>query len=227
MRTSLLSLLFLVFFIPTQAQIGLSGYYDDYSLTSPDRSSIFDWESAEPGSGYTVALDYWFRLKTVRIEFLPTLAYSHFENAPMQEDLTYETWAGHFFLNTNFYLFNFLGDCDCPTFSKSDPIFKKGFFLQLSPGVSRFSSQVSSEQLLSVAGVNSNLLFSIGLGAGLDVGVTDFITVTPMARLRYYPNSEWVQSTGGEEPAPLVINNSFLQYQFGLRVGVRFDYRKY
>ena len=62
-------------------------------------------------------------------------------------------------------------------------------------------------------------------GLGLDIGVTDVVTITPLLRYKYYPDISW------HEVAPqfgIDINNlstSAGQLGVGIRLGIRLDYR--
>ena len=189
MRLSILALL-LICSTTLSAQFGFSG---SYLISQAD-----NWETpltingepviSLPGNGWQAGIDYWFRLKNVRIEFLPTLAFS-------QQNYTLSTLAAesqlsgfHFLLNTNFYLFDLEGDCDCPTFSKEGPSLQKGFFLQLSPGISYFD--FNFDEIDKVASTET-IAVSLGLGVGFDLGLSDLITLTPQAVARYYPAVQW------------------------------------
>lgn len=217
------------FSISSWSQVGISANYlsgeaDKWEVTpSTSSQNIINL----PGAGWQVGLDYWVRLKNLRIEFLPTLAVSQQEEDLSLSFSTLNTSmrAYHFFLNTNFYLFDFKGDCDCPTFSKQGPSLQKGVFLQLSPGYSAFNYTVlDSEAGVSIKNDNSSI--SIGVALGLDLGLSDFVTISPMIGARYYPSAEWdalALDTVFNFPAPIESESSLLQYTAGLRLGFRFD----
>ncbi|MEL7219735.1 MAG: hypothetical protein AAGJ93_00370 [Bacteroidota bacterium] len=209
------------------AQIGVSAHYLNGEADKWDvsPSSTLAGVIEMPGSGWQAGLDYWFRLKNLRIEFLPTLAVSQQEK-DLITNVKSEMRAYHLFINTNFYLFDFKGDCDCPTFSKQGPSLQKGVFLQLSPGYSVFNYTVlDSEAGFSVKNDDSGL--SIGLALGLDLGLSDFVTISPIIGARYYPTVEWealALDTIFTFPAtPAEAESSLLQYTAGIRLGFRFD----
>lgn len=192
------------------------------------------------GNGYSIGIDYWFRLKNYRIEFLPELNYSTFSNDlnlglivggsavdPTIEinfrNTTINTYS--LFFNTNFYLFDFKGDCDCPTFSKQGKTLQKGFFGQVSPGLSYFQQKFESPEgdFLSNA-----LAVSLGIGIGFDIGITDLVTFTPTVGVRYYPSVEWeaLKDFGNENTFKILDTNSSLtQFFAGARFGIRLDYQ--
>lgn len=197
------------------AQVGASAHY------VTDRSAARGLVTASdvPGTGWQVGVDYWFRLKQARIEFLPTLAYSSQSPSAVggTDDAT-STRGYHFYFNTNIYPFDLQGDCDCPTFSKQGPTFQKGFFVQLSPGMSYWDVEVDAGDQSTAS---ADWAFSAGAAVGFDLGFSDVFTLTPMAGLRYYPSVAW--ATPGLLPGEEVVHSGdWTQYQLGLRLGVGF-----
>ena len=180
-------------------------------------------------NGYSIGVDYWFRLKNARVEFLPELNYSSFAQT-FADDREINARFLSFFFNTNFYLFDFMSDCDCPTFSKQDHTLQKGFFIQVSPGLSYLSNKGLSFNLeLQAYTFSANsLAFSIGAAAGIDFGLSDLITLTPIAGLRFYPSAEWenLDEFTGDDPNRNIRDTatSILQYHAGIRLGLRFDH---
>jgi hypothetical protein len=178
-------------------------------------------------NNYTVGLDYWFRLKNYRIEFLPELNYTpSSKNFEIREGITNTAKVNlySFFLNTNFYLLDFAGDCNCPTFSKQGQFFKKGFFIQLSPGVTYFQQAVSR----TADRFSGNAFaFNLGAGAGIDIGITDVVTLTPLAGVRYYPKVTWESLPEVGDPVTVGLKSTespITQFFAGARLGFRFDY---
>ncbi|NUN99878.1 MAG: hypothetical protein HUU01_04595 [Saprospiraceae bacterium] len=213
------------------AQVGLNASY----FKAKDAS----WYIHSPGdqsaavalmeNGFSLGVNYWFRLKNYRVEFLPELgagfSETNWTRPDNNSDLTFRHTAINFFFNTQFYLLDIKGDCDCPTFSKEGPTFEKGLFLFLSPGATLLHTRANSATEMAD---EQTLSFNIGGGIGMDFGVSDFLTITPLLGLRYYPESNLPAL---EEVKPwLGPNYEFLttktltQYFAGLRVSVRFDY---
>lgn len=229
MLRSIYLALFFLFSISLQAQFGLSGHYLngqaekwEYTPLSTNEESI-----DLPGTGWQAGLDYWFRLPNARIEFLPTLAYSTQEQTIAGEFNSLDTRANafHFFFNTNIYFLDLEGDCDCPTFSKQGPGLQKGIFLQLSPGYSFFDFSINNDAIGEEYTAKDDG-FNIGVALGLDLGIADVLTITPMIGARYYPSLTW--STLGDEaglgfPEKVASESSLLQYHAGIRLGFRFD----
>lgn len=181
-------------------------------------------------NNFSFGIDYWFRLPNRRVEFTPEINFNttksnwSYNNDALQFNTTSTNFS--FFANTNFYIFDFKGDCDCPTFSKKGPELQKGFFFRISPGVSYFTGRLKTAD---DEFYGSEFAFSIGAGVGIDFGISDFVTLSPIAMLRYYPEIKWGSIAGvdagikeweyPEESSPLT------QIYLGLRLGIRFDYR--
>ncbi|RMF04619.1 MAG: autotransporter outer membrane beta-barrel domain-containing protein, partial [Bacteroidetes bacterium] len=180
---------FLLLSLQVFAQFGVSSAYLN-TQAEQWRSSGADPALSLPGTGWQLGVDYWFRLRNTRIEFLPTLAYSR-----RHADFNLEQTTGSstvqsvgFFLHTNFYLLDFKGDCDCPTFSKQGPALQKGLYVQLSPGVSYFDFTLTKP---TTELQDNDLNLNFGLALGLDIGLSEGLTLSPFAGLRYYPALEW------------------------------------
>ncbi len=213
------------------AQIGINGGYNlndaaNWKIVENDNSNNIVHDFFE--NSISFGLDYWFRLPNYRIEFTPELNYQNTKSTYQYDPLSFEANASilSFFANTNIYLFDLEGDCDCPTFSKKGPELQKGFFFRISPGISYFTTQVAIEGLEAKS---QNFAFNIGAGIGLDLGITEFFTITPIAVYRYYPTVEWTQfstvDAGIKEWDYPKDESSIGQIYLGLRVGLRFDYQ--
>lgn len=197
------------------AQFGLNGKY--LSFDAADLELSFTDVNGESlsnlnlGTGYSFGIDYWFRLPDKRIEFLPELNVSFAEE--QGTNLTFENNFYSFYFNTHIYLFDLASDCDCPTFSKQNDFLKKGFFLAVSPGISYVNSSLTLNEIQSE---DTMVAFSIGGGIGIDIGVSDLFTVTPMAGIRYFPNASW-------ELLNTELSSAITQFNVGLRLGFRLD----
>ena len=198
---------------------GFDNYIDEN--TNGNNDKIF-------ASNIGVGLDYWFRLKKYRIEFLPEVhmglkSSSDFENRATNTSLSY------FGLNFNsqIYIFDLEGDCDCPTFSKQGPSLSKGVFLNVSPGVLYNTKEIANE-LVEPTIKSNHLNFKIGIGVGYDIGINDLFTITPMFNYNLAPGLLFndLQNIGNIPPTPPIIESSLNQLQFQIRFGFRPDYVK-
>lgn len=223
----------LLFTWHANAQFGFNAKYlipgeDNWPyLTDNGSESSF---SRPYDKGWSAGLDFWFRLKNQRVEFLPELNYTQLSNSDLAL-IESETRIYSFFFNTNLYLWDFNGDCDCPTFSKQGPTLAKGLFIQVSPGVSYWDGNYRD----ALAQVNDeSFSFSIGGGVGFDIGLTDLVTFTPILQARYYPEVKLEGNLVAGENTPLpdlpvriTSTDSPLFWSVGARLGFRLDTSRY
>ena len=187
------------------------------------RSTFFDGvEGADPlelENGWEVGLNYWFRLPQKRVEFMPTIYFGTTKFAGAQDQGFSE--AG-FQFKVNVYPFDFGGDCDCPTFGKQGPHLEKGFFVQLSPGYALYMPEDGSIEFENKSGL------TFGGGIGLDIGLSNLVTITPIAGIRYgfSPIADVPYTDVNGEPNG-IDNPSLTTFQAGLQVSFRLDHRKY
>ncbi len=223
-----ISLAALVSLLPqkSQAQLGLNLRY----LGPIEAGWVLQNNTDQSGQevllnqGYEFGVDYWLYLEGLRIEFLPEITYSHLsiQNIP-EADLKSRGLGVH--LNTNIYVFDLQGDCGCPTFSKQGSFFSKGFFIQLSPGLLYQNQQINGTD--SEVSISSNsLAFSLGAAFGLDIGLSDRFTLTPIGGIRWLPSVPWEGlnelESNGIPWRPLEADPALLLWQAGLRFGFRF-----
>lgn len=225
MRKLFTSLAMAIFFpLILSAQFGLRAGYiqgeaEQWRISSP--AAITE----APGMGWQMGIDYWFRLPKLRIEFTPELNYAS-QSLNIVDGPELQTDWFSFFFHTNIYLLDLANDCNCPTFSKQNDFFAKGFFLQISPGVSMplFRNNLpTSNANPSIGKLSPNL----GAGLGLDLGISDLVTLSPQIGLRYYPELEWANAfpdQGLDQSFSIQDRSSSLwQWQAALRIGIRLD----
>jgi len=182
-------------------------------------------------NGQEIGLDYWFRLKSRRIEFLPQIAYSRSTTNVVGDDFVdgYKLDQLHLNFNTNIYFLDLKEDCDCPVFSKQGNLLTKGLFLQVSPGLVYSFEEINYNSNDPDHLHANDLSYKIGLALGLDIGITDFLTLTPMVGINYYPSVNWenfdllhYDATIGSS---IANETTIRQLQFGVRIGFRSDYK--
>lgn len=208
------------------AQFGLRVKYNS--------NKFVDWETAINNrfqadeqllsSGYEVGLDYWFKLKKRRIEFMPEVSYSIANTTYKSQDLDKINFSSfNFNFHTQIYALDMEGDCDCPTFSKQGPSINKGLFFHFTPGISYYQAEGTTTLVTSQSwpeNTSEGITFKAGIGVGMDIGVSDLVTVTPM--LSYYFASAMNWEKLGVDSQDISANPS--QLQFTLRLGFRPDY---
>ncbi len=208
MARCLILLLFIALPGISQAQFSINARY------VLGQSDVLAQESINQ-NGQHVSLEYNFRLKQRRLEFRPGIGYRTTFNG--------EFGDGHFSavdldLGVAIYPFDFAGDCHCPTFSKEGELFKKGFFLEVTPGISaqkfeRVDSRLSDHLPLPIQ--SKHFVGKIGGAAGLDIGIFRQLTLTPMISVTFLTSSDW---DGLNQDGTTSKLNDYLYYGFGMRI---------
>ena len=114
-----------------------------------------------------------------------------------------------FEMQTLFYPLDWFNDCQCPTFGKTNDFIKKGFFFTVAPFV---SSAISTPDSWNSA---SDLIWGLKAGAGLDVGLSDYVTLSPFVRLSYF-NDQIIRQSDVDKSSSITI-------QVGILLGLRWD----
>lgn len=234
--------LFLLISFSVFSQFGLSLKYANNDLNTWNSISgqYFTTDEDIHPQTLEIGLDYWFKLKNHRIEFFPELAIGAYKGVnytdAMQNNLNFRLLQYGLNFNTHIYFLDLEGDCDCPTWSKQGTFFDKGLFLMISPGLMMMNHQAIINDITDteIASLNNNkLAFKLGLGLGVDIGVTDLLTITPFVMYNYYPSvssqlfDETLAVTCLNCDLPLQESGALNQIQIGLRIGFRPDYKGY
>lgn len=221
--------LLFVFTDTVHAQFGARVKYNNMAFSDWETAlNKFDNNSNQSlfNHGFELGLDYWFRLKKRRVEFMPEVSYA-------SASTSYPSNLGLDRVNLSVFNFNFHsqiyaldmeGDCDCPTFSKQGPSLNKGLFFHFTPGLGYYTTNTSlSEGNSRSFGEAQGIVFRAGLGVGLDLGVSDLITITPILSYYFHSNMTWEDMPA---PGELLQNSadSPKLLQFTLRFGFRPDY---
>jgi len=218
MKSLLLLILLTTLSISLQSQVTISGKFVSHN------GDYLAETHSESGTGYEVGLGYWFRLKNKRIEFTPEIGFTNIDSelrgaTNNREDVLLEGFSG-FSINSNvlIYPLDFHSDCNvCPTFSKEGGLIKKGFHCVINPAYYRKSYQYGPLIDLAEEPVINDL--RLNLGAGLDIGVTNILTLVP--HITYGFSIIKNEVSFGD---PL---ESSRQLQAGLRAIFRFDKDKW
>ncbi len=230
MKKLLIAIIYLVSTSCMFGQINLSSYFS--KINAKDWQSQIDSKLGNQNNlnyqqAFSFGVSYWFRLPQRRIEFTPEISYADFEGQytyPNDGTFDVDIHFHQFNFHTNIYFLDFEGDCHCPTFGKQDPILKKGLFFQISPGVMFSSYNVNNGDISKATS------FQIGAGLGLDIGLSENFTITPIVRLKQHFNVNWVnldqyliEGNGDFENHDNLSN--ILQLEAGLQFGIR--WKKY
>lgn len=217
-------------------QIGIRTKYLSNGIDNGQESIFQQFNEDIPFTkAYAIGVDYWFRMKDKRIEFLPEIgfAYSKSSLGPEQARTEFSHSAIFFNLNARIYPMDFAGDCDCPTFSNQSTLIKKGFYFELSPGVALNNSSNDVEWTDAEGNIielGSNFTsYKIGLGAGLDIGVSNLLTINPYAMYNYHFNVDHISTNVPTDyiPSDPEYGTTQGQLELGVRFAIRFDAKNY
>lgn len=169
------------------------------------------------------AVDYWFRPEEIRTEYYVegTFSSANTTQSTVTQCCEYDLNSVGVAIRSHVYVFDFQGDCDCPTFKKEGGFLKKGFFLQYGAGAALWLKSID------VGANHNNVAIDLNAGAGFDIGISDLLTITPYTSYHYLPN---VNYDGFAESQPFPVgsdvadNTSVTRLRFGIRVGFRPDF---
>ncbi len=172
--------------------------------------------------------DYWMRLPNQRIEFYPNISFHQAKTrlignfAPGQLGTFTDIRLRQVGIGviTHFYLLDLLGDCECPTFSKQGSLIKKGFFLMAGLG-----GDYSQKSIGEAGFRDGNIDLKFSGGIGLDIGLSDLITISPFLQYQYYPHVSWHELGIPFNKGNVNVESSLGQFQMGIRIGLRPDYK--
>lgn len=208
-----------------------------------DQNSVSDWEDIVTaytsgsesivGSTHNLAVGYWLKpLKEYRWNVIPEISYGQSKseiNASETLNAEHKWNTIELTINNLFYPLNMESDCNCPTFSKDGNFFTKGFFVNASIGyaLNQFTITSFDQEYDS----SSNGL-KLGIGMGIDIGINDLLTLSPIINYNFRPQTEWEELRDhifGTSPQPsnyesLENSTTVTQWEFGIRANFRFDY---
>jgi len=233
LKTAIWCFILMVATTNVSAQFGLRLKYNQNNFNNwgDAFNERFGTDEKILSSGYEVGLDYWFRLKKRRVEFMPEISYSTSKTTFVNPTFNSINATGFSFnFNTQIYALDMEGDCNCPTFSKQGAGINKGLFFHLTPGFMYQKADVEMNPISSFIfeeNKNTDIVMKMGVGVGIDFGLSDLLTITPIISYYFYSGMNWqeLRVTGDPEVFSDVKQN-LRQLQLTLRLGFRPDYRK-
>lgn len=209
-----------------QAQIGITSNVNFHGVRTNENTSQSGFDPYEElDTGWEIAVNYWFRLPGKRVEFMPTLYYGFTRfDENFTSGLNEGLHEAGFQFKTNIYPFDFGGDCDCPTFGKQGPQLQKGFFLQLSPGFTYYRTE---NVFVQEAEAQEHTGFTLGAGIGLDIGLSNFLTLTPLVAVRRGFGVYSKVNVSDMVGTLYYDEDKLTTFQAGLQLSFRFDHKKY
>ena len=224
-RKTGICLFLLLFVIKLYSQIGVSTRYqlndakrwnEIVNQASPSDYQIFQ-------SSVEFAMDYKIPFRSVRLELLPevSISFANSEKIFAQQDFTYTFLQYGAGLKARVFPFDFYGDCSCPTFSKQGPALQKGLFIQFNAGAYYLDKTIDNAQTgISEEQIDRALRF--GVGVGLDLGISEHFTLTPLFAYQSVSNADWpgfALAHGIEGIDAAAERSAIRSYQFELRFG--------
>ncbi len=222
----------LIGFVTLSAQFSVSA---KYSLNSyPEWEEIINESpvSSEAfiADGIEYGLSYWFRLKNYRVEFLPELSFQNTQGQRLNgEGLEFAKQSFYLNFNTQIYTLDIEGDCNCPTWGKDGSFIEKGFFVGINPAIAYHKLEILDNENETGSNENTMINFRLGVSTGLDIGITEWITISPYITLNYTPSLVWenLENQVNNGNKPLFENKSKIwEIQPGIRLMFRPDYLK-
>lgn len=230
LNTAVIFLLFMIIGQSASGQFGLRTKYFRNNVADEVSQAYNTINAADDeilNTGFGIGIDYWLRLKNKRIEFLPEIEFTKSGSSIASELAPIKNIGNTTIginINTRVYPMDFEGDCDCPTFSNQSTLIKKGFYFEFSPGA---SFNELNYDLAQIDGTYQSLDFrylsyKLGLGVGLDIGVSNLLTINPYARYNYH----FVSGSANILDIEKAYGN-LSQVELGLRFAIRFDAKNY
>jgi len=174
------------------------------------------------------AVDYWFKPGKRRAEYSlegKFLRTSTDQISPGGNQRKYNLSGFGIGVKGNYYILDFGSDCQCPTFSKEGNLVKKGLFLQLNGGLTYFRKEAE----FFANPKDNSVGLNVGFGVGLDIGVSDMLTITPVVNYVLYPLVSWDRyglQHGILDQTNPNSTTKINMLQLGVRIGLHPDYLK-
>ncbi len=216
--------------VDSNAQFGVGARYSD--IKDAYWHEVFETHNRATYSDQLISVYalYWFRLKKKRIEFLPEVGYTRSLNKGSEEfSARFSNMYAQ--VNVDFYFLDLGDDCNCPTFSKQGNVLKRSLFAEISPGI-EFRKFIWDHQgsCETCSFTLSKTVPKVYTGLGFDIGVSDLVTITPIAGIGFILDTQWeenLESLIGVDETLISSQsgrNSDVTSNFGLRVLFRPDY---
>lgn len=189
-------------------------------------------------------LGYAFQFKNLNVEFMPEAHFARFHQR-FEENIGFNA---HQFSNTvigldlvgHIYFLDIKSDAKLPAVQRKGSFLKKNLFLRTSVGVQHFDANYrppsDGSTFFLFSTWNNAWVATAGLGLGLDIGLSDFLTVSPIVEFNFAkPEKNWFQQpdtlfvgtssffpTFPTASPPPNVDRQVITTQFGLRMKIAF-----
>lgn len=172
-----------------QLQGGISGTYFTQSLPNWE-TTIFGFRSNEQllKSGFGQAVDLKIAgFDNYRIQFHLNVGTNNATTS--LENRQFKLRKNDISLSGKIFFLSLEADCDCPTFSREAGLLEKGLFAEFITGASFFQAEMGEEN--TIISEDNGTAFKVGFGLGVEIGINDYVTISPFVRYQRYLNVEW------------------------------------
>jgi hypothetical protein len=128
-------------------------------------------------NAWSAGIVYTIRNSGIRLEFIPGIGYMQ-TSGETDASLKVKGQGLTAGVDVRLYPMDLYGDCMCPTFSRKGDVFKKGFFWEGGAGYLYLNQNLGTEKSVGHG-------FFARVGAGIDIGLSRSITITPGLRMQY------------------------------------------
>ena len=172
-----------------QLQGGISGTYFTQNLPNWE-TTIFGFRSNEQllKSGFGQAVDLKIAgFDNYRIQFHLNVGTNNATTS--LENRQFKLRKNDISLSGKIFFLSLEADCDCPTFSREAGLLEKGLFAEFITGASFFQAEMGEEN--TIISEDNGTAFKVGFGLGVEIGINDYVTISPFVRYQRYLNVEW------------------------------------
>jgi hypothetical protein len=205
---------------------GQLGGYVGYGMSSAPawQMELLGVGRAEPpGKGGFMGLEYELPIAKLRMALVPGLQLARLSTPEIVGVHTRSSWYSAL-LQWRIYPMDIRGDCNCPTFSRKGSIIKKGLWMGAAAGLTAMDNRIMFDQLQGVR-IQRSLSYQAVLTAGLDLGLSDHLGVSPFIALTYFPKVSWTALSTLMAPEILATppseNSKIMMIQLGITTKIQ------
>jgi hypothetical protein len=231
MKLKYLIILTILFFKnDINAQLGINVNYDQSNFDSWQEVlkevDLGDFEIYK--RGYGASLDYGFSMKHYRVDFYPEITFrravfNNYQRVGLHTDATLLQYGLN--IRMQVYPLDLLSKqgMQCPSFRRGD-IFSKGLYFSVKPGVFYSSKQLEMNADIGtpVQAEDAGFIFGFGLGTGLDIGISELISITPNLSYNFYLKEEWEGFSATYGQSSFNDKTAYSGISAGIRLGMWF-----
>ncbi len=207
-----------------QLQGGISGTYFTQSIPEWE-TAVFGLRSNEHllKSGFGQAVDLKIAgFENYRIQFHLNAGTNN--TTTTFENQQFKLRKNDIGLSGKIFFLSLEADCDCPTFSREAGLLEKGLFAEFITGASFFQAEMAEQS--TIVSEDDGIAFKIGFGLGVEIGITDYVTISPYVRYQRYFKAEWEglqEDILAFDPTTTIEGNNITpinQFSAGIRLGI-------